>query len=75
MRQLFPNITVSDEVQFGKPVIAGTRVPVEVVVGHIAAGDSTEEVMREYHLTREQVYAALQYASRLVAEESVLVAS
>ncbi len=57
--------------QFGKPVIAGTRVPVDVAVGHLAAGDTPEEVMREYSLTHEQVLGALQYASKVLSDEFV----
>lgn len=73
MKELYPHITVDAAVQFGKPVIAGTRVPVEVIVGHIAAGDDIETVMKEYRLNREDVLAALQYASKIVAQEIVMV--
>ncbi len=73
MKELFPDITVDAGVQFGKPIIQGTRVPVAVVVGHIAAGDQIEEVMKEYRLTKKQVLAALKYASKIVAEETVMV--
>ncbi len=60
MKELYPRITVDSALQFGKPVIAGTRVPVEVVVGHIAAGDPIDKVVKEYRITREDVLAALQ---------------
>ncbi|TSC77516.1 MAG: hypothetical protein G01um101424_363 [Parcubacteria group bacterium Gr01-1014_24] len=73
MKEVFQNITVDPGVQFGKPVIAGTRVPVEVVVGHLATGTTIEEVMREYNLTKEQVLAALKYASKIVAEETLML--
>ena len=73
MQELYPRIAVDAAVQFGKPVIKGTRVPVEVIVGHIAVGDTIEQVMKEYRLNREDVLAALQYASKLVAQETVMV--
>ena len=73
MKELYPNIVVDEAVQFGKPIIAGTRVPVEVIVGHIAAGDAIERVMTEYRLTREQILAALKYASKVVSEETIMV--
>lgn len=57
-------MTVDENVQFGKPVITGTRVPVEVVIGHIAAGDRMETVMKEYNLTKEQILATLKYATK-----------
>lgn len=72
MKEIFPRITVDPGVQFGKPVIVGTRVPVEVIMGNIAAGMAVEEVMEEYRLTREDVLAALRYASKVVAEETVM---
>ncbi len=64
MKELFPHIGVDQTVQFGKPVIAGTRVPVETIVGHIAAGTTIEEVIREYRLTKNQVFATIKYASK-----------
>ena len=72
MKEISPEITADEKIQFGKPVIVGTRVPVEVVIGHIAAGDSTEAVMKEYGLTKAQVLAALKYAAKLVGEEMLI---
>jgi len=72
MKEIFPHIAVDAGVQFGKPVIAGTRVPVEVIVGHIAAGMDIATVAGEYRITREDVLAALKYASKLLAEEAVM---
>ena len=72
MKEIFPQITVDKAVQFGKPIITGTRVPVEVVVGHIAAGDKIEVIIKEYKLTRGQILAALKYAAKLVGEETVM---
>ena len=73
MKELFPHIAVDPTVQFGKPIIAGTRIPVEIIVGHLAAGTSIPDMMQEYRLTQEQVFAALKYASKIVAEETVMV--
>jgi len=69
--EIAPRIVVDPQLRFGKPVIQGTRVPVEVVLGKIAGGMSIEEVMLEYELAREDVLAALSYATRLVAQERV----
>ena len=70
-QRVFDHITVQPNVRFGKPVIAGTRVPVDLVVGKIAGGMDIAEVTQEYDLTHEQVQAALRYAARLVAEEEL----
>ncbi|KKT74395.1 MAG: hypothetical protein UW71_C0025G0003 [Parcubacteria group bacterium GW2011_GWB1_44_7] len=72
MKEISPQITMDEKIQFGKPVITGTRVPVEVVIGHIAAGDPIEAVMKEYGLTKAQVLAALKYAAKLVGEEMLI---
>ncbi|MBI1940791.1 MAG: DUF433 domain-containing protein [Acidobacteria bacterium] len=66
-----PRIAVERDVQSGKPLIEGTRVPVSVVVGAVAAGDSIEEVAREYAITPHDVRAALSYAAKLVEDEAV----
>jgi uncharacterized protein (DUF433 family) len=71
MTEIAPRITVDEKIRFGKPVIQGTRVPVDLVVGKLAGGMGIEEVMEEYELTREEVLAALAYAARVIAEEHV----
>ncbi len=43
----------------GKPVIKGTRVPVEVIVGGLAGDMTVEDVCREYRIRPEDVRAAL----------------
>ncbi|MBI2893408.1 MAG: DUF433 domain-containing protein [Deltaproteobacteria bacterium] len=65
-------ITISERVQGGRPVIRGTRVPVEVLVGAVAAGDAVEQVADDYAVTVADVRAALAYAADLVASERVL---
>jgi uncharacterized protein (DUF433 family) len=71
MEEIAPGITVDQAVRFGKPVLKGTRVPVDLVVGKLAGGMSVEEVVEEYELSREAVLAALAYASRMLASEEV----
>jgi uncharacterized protein (DUF433 family) len=64
-------IEVDPEIQHGKPVISGTRVPVHILVGSVAGGMQIEELAREYGVDVADVQAALEYASRLVSEEDV----
>lgn len=71
MREIAPRIVVDADVRFGRPVIRGTRVPVDLVVGKVAGGMTIEDVAREYEITREDVLAALAYAAKMVAEEQV----
>ena len=62
-------ISSDPETMGGKPVIKGTRVPVQVVVGSLAGGMTVEEVCQEYRLAPEDVRAALAYAADALAEE------
>jgi uncharacterized protein (DUF433 family) len=73
MTEIAPRITVDEKIRFGKPVIQGTRVPVDLVIGKLAGDMGIEEVMDEYELTREEVLAALAYAARVVAEEHIRI--
>lgn len=70
-------ITVDADVCNGQPVLRGTRITVQTVLEFLAAGDSVEEVLEEYpSLSRADVRACLEYASRLMANHySVLPAA
>jgi uncharacterized protein (DUF433 family) len=57
MRSIAPRITVDEGVRFGRPVIEGTRVPAELVVGKLAGGMTIEQICEEYDLAREDVLA------------------
>lgn len=72
-KEIAPRIVVDEQVRFGKPVIKGTRVPVELVVGKLAGGMTFEEVMREYDLTKRDILAALDYAAKILAQEEIRV--
>ena len=49
----------------------GTRVPVDLIIGKLAGGMTSEEVAGEYDLTKDDVLAALSYAARTLSEEQV----
>jgi len=74
MRVIAPGVSVDPEIQSGKPVIEGTRVPVSVIVGAVAAGNSIETIVREYRVSPEDVLAALSYAAKLLEEETIRAA-
>ena len=67
-----PRISVDPLIHHGTPVIAGTRVPVSILIGSLAGGMSKEETMREYEVSREDVEAALAYAAELVANTEAI---
>ncbi len=69
--RIAPRIVVDPDVRFGKPVIEGTRVPVELLLGKLAAGLTIEELVEDYDVTREDVLAALAYAAERIASEEI----
>jgi uncharacterized protein (DUF433 family) len=73
MEELLDRIIVDPDILVGKPVIRGTRIPVYIIVGLIANGLTTKEILKEYpRLKEEDVKAALLYASKLVESEVTL---
>jgi len=69
--KIVPRISVDKKVRFGKPVITGTRVPVDLILGKLAGGMTYEEVMVEYEITREDILATLDYAAKTLASEEI----
>ena len=66
MTHLNEHIVINSSVMLGKPVIKGTGITVENIVGELASGYSMEDVLEAHpRLTRETITAALQYAGDL----------
>ena len=61
-------ISIDPAVHHGDPVITGTRVPVSVIVGSIADGDSPQAILKSYpQLTADDINAALRFAAEAVS--------
>ena len=71
--EIADRISVDEKVRFGRPVITGTRVPVDLILGKLAGGMEYDEVMREYDLTKEDILAALDYAAKSISAEEIKV--
>ena len=55
----------------GKPRIKGTRIPVSLILGYLAADTKAEQILKEFpDLTREQIAACLDYARQLAEFEN-----
>jgi uncharacterized protein (DUF433 family) len=60
-------IKTDPDVMMGKPVVAGTRVTVELILERLAAGETVEQLLESHpRLTRESVSAALAYAAQAI---------
>jgi uncharacterized protein (DUF433 family) len=64
------HVVSTPDVLRGKPRIKGTRIPVGLILGYLAAGKTFEEIIEEFpDLTREQIAACLDYARQLAEFE------
>jgi len=64
-------IAIDPKIMGGKPVIAGTRVPVQTIIAFLAGGDDVAVVCEEFDITEEDVRAALAYAADVLKDERV----
>lgn len=68
-------IEINADVMMGKPVIRGTRIPVELVLQKLSEGASYADLLDAYpRLTEAGIYAALGYAAANLAHETILLA-
>lgn len=66
-------IEINPEVCNGRPVIRGTRITVDTVLGYLSAGDSVDDVLQAHpRIEREDVLACIDYARRLSSARSTV---
>ena len=66
-------IEINAGVMQGKPVIRGTRIPVELVLRKLAEGAKAEELLDAYpRLVADDIRAALAYAADTIAHETIM---
>jgi uncharacterized protein (DUF433 family) len=57
----------------GKPVIKGTRISAELIIGWLANGWTFEQLLESYpHIAREDILAALAFAAEMMQEEQYI---
>jgi uncharacterized protein (DUF433 family) len=63
--QLLERITLNPKIMVGKPVIKGTRLPVEYIMNLLAHGAEVQEILDEYEgLVQEDIQACLLFAAK-----------
>jgi len=73
-KKLLERIESNPEIMLGKPVIKGTRLPVEIVLEKLAYGYSEEELIKDYpFLKKEDIRACLIYAAKRIALEEEII--
>ncbi len=66
-------ITADPNIMLGKPIIKGTRITVELLLRKLAEGYTMDELLADYpHLTKEDILAAMEYASEVIAHEEMI---
>ena len=70
-------IAVDPKVHFGKPCVAGTRIPVQSVLELIREGIGFEQIVRDYYsdLDEQDVRACIQYAIDVLSAEDIRLAT
>jgi len=67
-------IEINPEVMLGKPVIRGTRIPVELIIRKLSEGATEADLLDAYpRLTKEDIQAALAYAADSLAHETIVL--
>jgi len=67
-------IEINSKIMLGKPVIRGTRIPVELLLRKLGEGATESDLLDAYpRLTREDIQAALSYAAAALAHEAIMV--
>ncbi|HLX64392.1 MAG TPA: DUF433 domain-containing protein [Planctomycetota bacterium] len=67
-----PLIISDPEIMLGKPVVAGTRITVELILEELGAGETHQQILEAHpHLTEEAILAAIQFAARSLKSVAV----
>lgn len=73
--RLLNRIETNPNIMFGKPVIKGSRLTIEIILEKLAYGETEDEIFKEYpFLEREDIKAALLFAAKTLSLEEVLQA-
>jgi len=72
--ELLQRIEVNPAVMLGKPVIRGTRIPVELILRKLSEGATETDLQDAYpRLERKDIQAALAYAANSLAHETIIL--
>ena len=69
------SFVVDPDICNGKPVVAGTRITVQTILGFLAAGDSVDSLLKAYpSLSRKDIVAVFDYASKIAGHHFLVEA-
>ncbi len=67
--QIAQGIIIDTEIKGGRPIVAGTRVPVSLVLDKLSTGATYEDLTYEYDLEINQIHDVLRYAAQVISNE------
>ena len=66
------HISSNPKIMFGKLVIKGTRLPIDLILEKMAAGETMDDLLLDYpHISKEDIFAVLQFAAENINAASV----
>jgi uncharacterized protein (DUF433 family) len=75
-RKISKGIEVDPEIMLGKPLIEGTRIPVEMILEKLAQNISVDDILNDFpRLTRQNIQDALEYAAKSIHGEEIHLVS
>ena len=73
MEYVFDRITIDERIANGKPTIRGKRITVQTILEFLGAGESVEELLRQYpSLEKEDINSCMAFASKLMVRNYVI---
>lgn len=73
VKRMNKRIVCNPKICGGEPCIKGTRIPVRVILSHIAAGEDYSSILKQFpRIKKEDILACLDYASYLATEKAVI---
>lgn len=64
-------IIIDEKIRHGKPIIKGTRITVDEILGALIGGMDYKEIEKEYGVKKQDIIAAIEYATSLVKGEEI----
>ncbi len=73
---IMDRIEINPNVMMGKPVIRGTRIPVELILRKLSEGASEADLLEAFpRLAHEDIQASIRYAADTLAHEEIVIIS
>ena len=74
MAQKYRKIEINPNIMLGKPVIRGTRIPIELIIRKLGEGATVEDLLDAYpNLTKKDIQEALAYAADVLENEEIIL--